>query len=58
MTVAAAILTVLVLAVILVLPIWPFSRSWGFGPAVLVGIILLVLLAMAVAGRVPGMVVP
>ena len=58
MTVATVILTVLVLAMILVLPIWPFSRSWGYGPAVFVGIILSVLLAMAATGRVPGVVVP
>ena len=58
MTVATVILTVLVLAMILVLPIWPFSRSWGYGPAVLVGLVLLVLLAMAATGRVPGVTVP
>ena len=29
-----------------VLPIWPFSRGWGYGPAVVIGIVLLMLLAM------------
>ena len=58
MHVALAILFVLGLTVILLLPIWQFSRGWGYGPAVIVVMVLLVLLAMTVSGRVPAAVVP
>ncbi|MBV8792911.1 MAG: DUF3309 domain-containing protein [Pseudolabrys sp.] len=48
--------TVLVVLLILVLlgavPRWPYSRGWGYGPSGLVGIILIVVLVLALTGRV------
>ncbi len=37
-----------------VLPWWSYSRWWGYGPAVLIAMTLLVLLAMTLTGRIPG----
>jgi hypothetical protein len=36
-----------------VLPWWPYSRWWGYGPAVLIAVIFLVLLLMMLTGRIP-----
>lgn len=49
----------LILAVILVLlllgasPAWPYSRSWGYGPSGLVGILLVVLIILMLTNTVP-----
>jgi hypothetical protein len=45
----------IVLAVLMllgVLPAWPHSRSWGYGPSGGLGVILLVLLILALTGRI------
>ena len=45
----------IVLAVLMllgVLPAWPHSRSWGYGPSGGLGLILLVLLILALTGRI------
>jgi hypothetical protein len=43
-----------VLMIVLVigsLPAWPYSRNWGYYPSGLVGLILMVLIVMAISGR-------
>ena len=45
------LLVVLVLVLIGVLPTWNHSRSWGYGPVGITGIIVLVLVVMLVTGR-------
>jgi hypothetical protein len=47
MTLSTVLLIILVLALIGALPSWPYSRGWGYGPSGLVGVLLVVLLAMA-----------
>ena len=45
----------IVLAVLMllgVLPAWPHSRSWGYGPSGGLGLIVLVLLILALTGRI------
>lgn len=48
--------TVLVVILILILlgaiPSWPYSRGWGYGPSGLVGVILIIVLILALTGRV------
>jgi hypothetical protein len=51
MTFEFLVLIALFLILIGVLPWWPYSRWWGYGPAVVVAIIFLVLAAM---GRIPS----
>ena len=45
---------IIVLIIILVgaLPAWPYSRGWGYGPTGLLGVVLMVLLILALMGRV------
>ena len=34
-----------------VIPAWPHSRSWGYGPSGGVGLVLLILLILILTGR-------
>ncbi|MDB5962674.1 MAG: hypothetical protein JWP59_3968 [Massilia sp.] len=45
------LLVVLVLVLIGVLPTWNHSRSWGFAPVSITGLLVLVLIFMLVTGR-------
>jgi Protein of unknown function (DUF3309) len=43
---------VLVLILLAALPTWPYSTGWGYYPSGGLGLILIVLLILAVAGRI------
>jgi hypothetical protein len=45
------LLIVIFLMLIGVLPTWPHSRSWGYGPTGVVGLIVLVLVVLMLLGR-------
>jgi hypothetical protein len=45
------LLVILVLLLIGALPTWPYSRSWGYYPSGGLGLIVVILLVLAVAGR-------
>lgn len=45
------LLILLVLLVIGAIPAWPHSRNWGYAPSGLIGILLLVLIVLALSGR-------
>lgn len=51
MTLITILIIVLVLVLLGVIPAWPHSRGWGYGPSGLVGVILVVLLILLVTGR-------
>lgn len=46
------LLVILVLALLGVLPTWPHSRSWGYGPSGLLGVVVIVLLILLLMGRI------
>ena len=46
------LLVIVVLMLLGVLPTWPHSRKWGYGPSGGVGVLLLVLLILMLSGRV------
>ena len=47
------ILLVIVLLMLLgAIPTWPHSRGWGYAPSGTLGVILIVLLVLVLAGRV------
>jgi hypothetical protein len=46
------LLVILILLLIGVVPAWPHSRGWGYGPSGILGVILVVFLVMALMGRV------
>lgn len=45
------LLIILVLVLIGALPTWPHSRSWGYAPSGIAGLIVIVLLIMLLTGR-------
>ncbi len=51
-----ALSTILIILLILILlgaiPAWPYSRSWGYGPSGIAGVILVVLLILLLMGRI------
>ncbi len=51
MSLGTILLILLVLALVGVIPTWPHSRGWGYGPSGVVGVILVVLLVLVLMGR-------
>ena len=45
------LLVILILALIGVLPTWNHSRSWGYGPTGIAGLLVVVLIVMLLTGR-------
>ncbi len=45
------LIVILVLILIGALPTWPYSRGWGYGPTGILGVLLIVLLILMLAGR-------
>jgi len=52
MSLGMLLLVVLVLFLIGSIPAWPYSRSWGYGPSGGLGVILLIVIILAVMGRI------
>lgn len=52
MSLGTILLILLVLVLIGIIPAWPHSRGWGYGPSGIVGVILLVLLVLFLMGRI------
>ena len=42
----------LILILIGAVPRWPYSAGWGYGPSGIVGVVLIVVLILALTGRV------
>jgi hypothetical protein len=45
------LIVILVLLLLGAVPAWPHSRSWGYGPSGVLGLILVVIVVMALMGR-------
>ena len=52
MTLGTILLIVLILALIGVIPAWPHSRSWGYGPSGGIGLIVVILVVLLLMGRI------
>ena len=52
MSLGMVLLIVLVLALLGVIPSWPHSKGWGYGPGGIVGLLLVVVLVMLVTGNI------
>jgi hypothetical protein len=50
-TMSTILLIVLLLLLIGALPAWPYSRAWGYYPSGGLGLIMVVLLVLVLAGR-------
>ncbi len=52
MTTSTIVLIILVLLLLGALPSWPHARNWGYGPSGLVGTVLLIVVILALLGRI------
>lgn len=51
MSLGTILLIILILVLIGAFPSWPHSRSWGYGPSGILGIIVLVVIVLLLTGR-------
>ncbi len=51
MTFTTILIIILILVLLGAIPAWPYSRSWGYGPSGIIGIILVVLLVLVLMGQ-------
>jgi len=51
MSIGTILLVILILLLIGVIPTWPHSRSWGYGPSGVLGLILIIVIVLIVLGR-------
>lgn len=52
MTLGTLLLIVVILLLIGAIPSWPYSRSWGYGPSGVLGVVVLVVVLLVVMGRI------
>jgi hypothetical protein len=51
MSTGAIILIVLVTAILIVVPVWPYSKGWGYAPCGSLGVALAFIVAMVMLGK-------
>ena len=51
MSIGAIILVIVILMLVGILPTWPHSKSWGYGPSSAAGVAVLVLIVLLVMGK-------
>jgi hypothetical protein len=52
MSLGMIVLIVLVLILLGVIPTWPHSRQWGYGPTGGIGLVLLIVLILVLLGKI------
>ena len=52
MTLTTLLIIILILILLGAVPAWPYSRSWGYGPSGIAGVILLILIVLLLMGRI------
>jgi hypothetical protein len=52
MPITTIVIIVLILVLIGAIPAWPHSRSWGYGPSGILGVVLVVVLVLLLMGRI------
>ncbi len=51
MSLGTILLVILILLLLGVIPTWPHSRSWGYGPAGGLGLVLIIVIVLLLLGR-------
>jgi Protein of unknown function (DUF3309) len=46
------LIIILILLLVGALPTWPYSSGWGYGPGGLLGLVLIVIIILALLGRI------
>ena len=49
---STVLIVLLILILVGALPRWDYSANWGYGPGGLVGVILIIVIVLALAGRI------
>jgi hypothetical protein len=52
MSLGTILLIILVLMLVGVVPVWPHSRRWGYGPSGGLGLVLVILLILFLTGKI------
>lgn len=52
MSIGTILLIIFVLVLLGMIPVWPHSRSWGYGPSGGVGLIVVILVILVILGKV------
>lgn len=52
MTLGTLLLIIVILLLIGAIPSWPYSRGWGYAPSGVVGVVLVIVIVLLVAGRI------
>ncbi|MGB4334517.1 MAG: DUF3309 family protein [Chromatiaceae bacterium] len=52
MSLGTILLVILVLILLGILPTWPHSQSWGYGPSGAIGTVVIILLILVLLGRI------
>jgi Protein of unknown function (DUF3309) len=48
------LLVVLILLLLGAFPSWPHSRSWGYGPSGILGVVVIIVIVLLLMGRIYG----
>ncbi|MDT8992615.1 DUF3309 family protein [Curvibacter sp. APW13] len=51
MNLGTVLLILVVLALVGVLPSWPHSSQWGYGPSGVMGVVVIILIVLLLTGR-------
>lgn len=51
MAISTLLIIILIVLLIGAVPSWPHARSWGYGPSGILGLALLVVIVLALMGR-------
>jgi hypothetical protein len=52
MTLGTILVVILILALVGVIPTWPHSSKWGYGPSGGVGLLLVIILILLLLGKI------
>ena len=52
MSIGTILLIVLILILIGAMPVWPHSRSWGYGPSGGLGLLVVILIVLLIMGLI------
>ena len=51
MSLGTILLVILILMLLGVIPTWPHSRGWGYGPSGILGVVLIIVIILLLMGR-------